>query len=372
VRLDTSLAMNNDSGITGADQSTAGQASLALNQPLLQGAGNDVAFETLTQAERDLLYDARDFELFRQDFVIGIIRDYYQLLSQKRQLANTRTNIQRQQFAHDQAVALFDIGRGDKLSVFRAEQSLFAAQNQLLSDEQEYRVALDGFKITLGLPTEVEFDVEGEFPPIRELTIELREVIEAALHNRLDLATERERVEDQVRRVMVARDTLLPRFDLTATYTKNTDAETSLAGLDFHEQIAALGLALEIPFDRKPQRNAYKAAIIGLEQARRELDRSEDQAVLDVRSSVGALAQRRQQVQIGEKEIRSLELSAEKAQLEVEQGSATNRDLTEALDDLTSAQNQQLDRIVDHEIARLTLLRQVGLLFVAEDGSVEP
>jgi hypothetical protein len=38
---------------------------------------------------------------------------------------------------------------------------------------------------------------------------------------------------------------------------------------------------------------------------------------------------------------------------------------------LTDAQNQQLDRIVDHEIARLTLLRQLGLLFVDDSGQVE-
>lgn len=371
LRADGTVVMRHDAAVPGADQETNGSVTFALEQPLLQGAGHSIAFETLTQGERDLLYAARDFELYRLEFVVTITDDYYRLLSQERQLENTRKNIERQNFAYEQAQALFSIGRGDKLSVFRAEQSLFSAQNQLLTDEQAYRVAIDRFKIELGLPTSVEFDVEDELPTVNELVVDLRAAVEAALHNRLDVRTERERVEDQERRVRIAKNALMPNFDLTASYTKNTDAETSLAGLDFIEEIAAVGLNLEIPFDRKPQRNAYRDSLVTLDQVRRNRDRFEDEVVLEVRNLIGALDQRRAQIEIGTREIESLKLSAEKAQLEVEQGTVTNRDLTEAIDDLTQAENQQLERIVDHEIARLTLLRQLGLLFVDASGRVE-
>ncbi len=372
IRLDTSLSMSNDAGLIGPDQLTVGQARVSIAQPLLQGAGHAIAFEGLTQAERTLLYEARDFETFRQTFVINVINDYYDLLSQKKQLENTRRNIVAQTFAKEQAEALFSIGRGDKLSVFRAEQSLFTAQNALLSAEQGYRVAFDRFKVTqLGVPIALEFEIEDSFPEVNELTLDLAPAIEAALHNRLDLETVRDQVDDQVRRLAIARDALLPNFSLTASYTKNSDAETTLVGLDFHEEVASVGLALEIPLDRKPQRNAYRAALISVDQARRGLERSEDEVVLDVRSSLGSLAQRKAQIEIGILEIQSVQLSVEKAQLEVEQGSGQNRDLTEALDSLTESENQQLDRIVAHEIARLTLLRQLGLLFVEESGRLE-
>ena len=106
-------------------------------------------------------------------------------------------------------------------------------------------------------------------------------------------------------------------------------------------------------------------------QAERDLVRREDEIILDVRSSLGTLRQRRSQIEIGAREISSLELSLEKASLEFESGLATNRDVTEAADALTDAQNDQLDRIVDHEIARLTLLRQLGLLFVDESGRLD-
>lgn len=372
LRVDGGLTMSNDEGLVGPDQSTSGSARVSLSQPLLQGAGNSIAFEGLTQAERSLLYEARDFEQFRQDFVIGIIDDYYALLSQKEQLNNTRDNVERQSFARDQAEAQFRIGRGDSLSVFRAEQSVLQAQNQLVADEQAFSVALDRFKIQLGLPTEVDFEVADSFPEVNELQVDVSTALESALHNRLDLRTERDQVEDQERAVRIAKNDVLPRFDLSASYTTATDAETSLAGLDYNEdEFASIGLSLEIPLDKKAQRNAYRNSLITLDRLRRELDRSEDQVILDVRNSIGVLRQRRTQIELGKREIESLELSLEKATLEFESGLITNRDVTEAADELTDAKNQQLDRIVDHEIARLRLLQQVGLLFVDESGKVD-
>ena len=371
VRLNSGLSVDNAGDGAGKDQFTAGSSSISLTQPLLQGAGHDIAFEGLTQAERSLLYDARNFELFRQDFVIGIIDDYYALLSQKQQLVNTRQNIDRQTFAFDQAKALFRLGRGDSLSVFRAEQSLLQAQNQVLNDDQAYSVAFDRFKIQLGLPTAADFDIEDSFPELIELAIDLEGAVAAALNNRLDLRTDRDQVEDRRRRVTIAKNDLLPSFDLNATYSTSTDAETSLIGLDFHEEgVASIGVALEIPFDRKSQRANLRSAEISLLQSERNLNQREDEVILEVRSSLGTLRQRRSQIEIGKREITSFELSWEKASLEFESGLATNRDVTEAADELTDAKNQQLDRIVDHEIARLTLLRQLGLLFVDPSGMV--
>ena len=88
INLSSALSVDNAGNGPGKDQSSSGSTTISLNQPLLQGAGHDIAFEGLTQAERNLLYDARSFELFRQDFVIGIIDDYYALLSQKQQLVD--------------------------------------------------------------------------------------------------------------------------------------------------------------------------------------------------------------------------------------------------------------------------------------------
>ena len=46
--------------------------SLNITQPLLRGFGRDIVMETLTQVERDVLYEARRYERFRRTFAFDV------------------------------------------------------------------------------------------------------------------------------------------------------------------------------------------------------------------------------------------------------------------------------------------------------------
>ncbi|MFO7900692.1 MAG: TolC family protein, partial [Planctomycetota bacterium] len=81
VETSTSGSVNDD--YEGGDTTYAHDVRVSFEQPLLRGYGYDVAYEDLTQAERNVLYALRDFELFRQDFTIDVVRRYYSILRQK-------------------------------------------------------------------------------------------------------------------------------------------------------------------------------------------------------------------------------------------------------------------------------------------------
>ena len=353
-------------------QSTDGSISVSVTQPLIRGAGPQLAFESLTQAERNLLYRARDFELFRQNFFIGIIDKYYGLISQQKQLANTRENIAGQRFAWEQAKALFRLGRGSSLDVFRAEQALLEAQNSALNSEQAFQLALDNFKIDLGLPIDVEFSLQDEFPEVTPFQMELESALAAALNNRLDLLTTRDRLEDAERRLAVAENSLLPSLDLSLNYSSDADSKVGFNELAIDDSSDyAVGLVMEIPFDRKSQRNGFRAAEIALEQAKRDLENRKDVIILEVRDSLRTLEQRRMQIELGIKKIQSVSFTVEKSEIEQLRGTGTNRDVVEAKNSLTDAKNDQLDRIVAHETQLLRLQNQIGMLFVTEEGTVK-
>ena len=127
---------------------------------------------------------------------------------------------------------------------------------------------------------------------------------------------------------------------------------------------------MEIPLDRKSQINNFRSAEISLDQAYRELDRQRDEVILEVRDSLRTLKQRKDQIELGVKKIQSVTFSVEKAEIDQVRGTGTNRDVVEATNSLTAAKNDQLDRIVAHEIQLLRLQKQLGLLFVNEDGLV--
>lgn len=80
----------------GNETATASTLSFSLTQPLLRGAGRKVVLESLTQAERNLLYAIRDLARFRRVFftsVVGGPSGYLSLLQQVQQIRNTEANI---------------------------------------------------------------------------------------------------------------------------------------------------------------------------------------------------------------------------------------------------------------------------------------
>ena len=333
--------------------------------------GTIFAFETLNQAERNLLYRARDFELFRQEFVIQVTEKYFGLISQQKKLANTHENIEGQMFAWEQAKALFRLGRGNSLDVFRAEQALLEAQSSGLDAEQAFSLSIDRFKIDLGLPTNVEFVIQDDFPQVTPFQMELEGAVEAALHNRLDLRSTRDQLEDAERGLNIATNSLLPSLGLSLGYSAAADPKYRFSDLTIDDaDDYSVGLVMEIPLDRQSQRNNFRSAEISLDQARRELDRQRDEVILEVRDSLRTLQQRKAQIELGLKKIQSVTFSVEKAEIDQLRGTGTNRDVVEATNSLTDAKNGQLDRIVAHEIQLLQLHKQLGLLFVNEDGLV--
>ena len=371
LSLSTSATRSWVEGVDPVDPVADGGFSASFSQPLLRGAGHDIAFESLTQAERNLLYSARNFELFRQSFVIQISQKFFGLLSQEKQLVNTQENIDGQQFAYDQAKALFRIGTGSSLDVFRAEQALLVAQNSRLNSIQQFLLAVDNFKIDLGISTDTEIELEGEFPVVTAFELDPDQAVLAALNNRLDMRTTRDQLEDARRRLDLARNGLLPSLGLTVGYSSFADPQIDFGDLDFADDEAySVGVALELPFDRLSRRNSFRNSEISLDQALRTLDQQEDEISIEVRSSLRTLEQLRFQIEIGEKTIESFSFTVEKAEIDQLRGLGTNRDVVEAKNSLTESKNDQLDRIVDHEIQLLRLQNQLGLLFVDEKGTV--
>ncbi len=350
-----------------AEHTITGTATFT--QPLLRGAGKSIAWEPLTLAERGLVYQARAFEIYRQDFTISIIQQFTSLVSQRRSVKNAENRVAGAEYSQRQARALYRLELGPQTDVFRAEREYLTAQNALLDAQQGYQLALDQFKVTLGLPLSAHFDLVDEIPLPPDLDPTVDGAVDAALANRLDLATTRQQTEDACRTVLVAKNALLPDLDFTAAYNSIAAANT-LAEFGFEPSNWNLGISLEIPLNRKPERNAYKAAIIAYEQSKRSLQQTEDNAILSVRDALRRLQQTRVQIQNDKDNIKTIERLLLKADLENRAGRVSNRDVVEATNDLAAAKDSLNDRYVSYLIDTLNLQQEMGLLFVGRDGQV--
>jgi hypothetical protein len=184
-------------------------------QPLLRGGGRAVTLEPLTQVERSLLYEIRNYARFRKEFfafltaggdfgrvvrggaspvrtplnatLVGIptgdiarplipigsgvrpvlptaigapSEGYLPALLIRAQLQDQRENV----VELEKILKLFDAYKegGDisQLQVDRVEQQLLQGRTSVLQAEQGYRDAVDNFKLQLGVPTDLPLELD--------------------------------------------------------------------------------------------------------------------------------------------------------------------------------------------------------------------
>jgi outer membrane protein TolC len=132
-------------------------------QPLLRGAGRRVRLEQLTQAERDVLYAARDFYRFRKQFWAGVTTlsgGYLDQLLQVQTIRNAEENLRGQ----EQNLRLHEeLFRGGKISIVQLDQVFQAYQQARAGVAQASagrQTSLDEFKILLGLPPRIPTELD--------------------------------------------------------------------------------------------------------------------------------------------------------------------------------------------------------------------
>ena len=134
-------------------------------QPLLQ---RDIRFESLTQAERNLVYAARDFARFRKEFFTDFAGTYYQLILSFRQIEIEAQNYFSLVRAFNQAEAEYQGGFVPRVQVDQVEQSLLNGRGSLIGTCNGVEQSLDSLKLSMGIPTETPINLD--LTELNELT----------------------------------------------------------------------------------------------------------------------------------------------------------------------------------------------------------
>ena len=353
----------------GEDYMTDATLRASLKQPLLRGFGYEASHEVLTQAERDVVYAVRDFARYREEFLLDATRRHFDILAQRVVLRNTEARYADAEFQFRRTQALFEIGRQDKLEVLRAENDLLRVQNDLIDARDALGLQVDQMKVFLGLPTTVKFEFAEEVPQFLRVDVSLATAVEAALANRFDLMNARDRLEDAVRGLRIARQNLYPDLSLEASWTGTSLPGPGYRDHAFHDQVGSVGLVLEIPLQQTLERNAFRSAEIALDRQRRDYEKFRDDVVVEVRQTLRALRKASDSLTIQDKIIVVEDKRTEKANLDFEAGRIGNRDLLEAKRSLLDARNERVRRAVQYELARINLERAMGTLEVEPDGT---
>jgi len=178
--------------------------SASIVQPLLRGAGRDIALHELTNKERALLADLRAYSQYRQGFYtqvaigdLGVAEPqrgrggtaiarftgqfnlgggYLGLLQQLQLKRNAEDNLALQEQTLERLEAYQERGLIDLVQVLEFRQDYEAARSDLLIIDNGYKLSLDRYKTgTLGLPPDLPIELDDSL--IRQFQLIAREAV---------------------------------------------------------------------------------------------------------------------------------------------------------------------------------------------------
>ena len=169
--------------------STTTLIDFSIIQPLLRGGGRDRIMESLTQAERSLLANVRQFDRFLRGFYLRIaiernpgsgpnlngnflglpsgnplnVGGFLGLLQQQQQIRNQELNVRQLEAVLEQFRELFLRERLDAIQLKLFESTVYNQQSSLVQAKVRYQTAVDRYKILLGLPPDLDVVIQDDF-----------------------------------------------------------------------------------------------------------------------------------------------------------------------------------------------------------------
>jgi outer membrane protein TolC len=358
--------------LTGNNDVNDSALAVTLIQPLLKGGGTKATLEALTQADRDVLYALRDFANFRREFIVDLVASYYAVLLARENAINAHLAYQGFYKNVERDKAMAEENRRTQAQLGRLQQALLIAESRWLSSVRIYENRLDQFKLTLGIPVSEIITLDSkelDKLKIEDPDITREQAFEIALVSRPDLATNRDRVADAERKILVAENGLKPGLDIRVDYDVISDRGDVTPDLNFDRRNIETNLDLDLPLDRKAERNIYRESLITRNFRQRQYEESIDRVHLQINDDWRALELAKRSYDIAQRGVALAQRRLDEQNLLSEIGQGQALDLVDAQEDLLSAENQLSSALIDHTVARLRLWRDLGILYINEDGS---
>ena len=334
--------------------SHAGTVELTFVQPLLRGAGFGVARAALRTARASERINILAFEAGVMDLTSRAIRAYRAYVQAGRRNEIAERSLERAQSLLEVNRLLVKAGRMAERDVIQAEADIARRELDVVAASGGLDAARLSLIDLLDLDTGTGFELAEELGAGQAETasIDVPTALEIALANRPDHQIGLLSVENAETQVLVARNQRLWDLSLTLGRTfmgSGDDADAAIGGLDLTGNRVSLDLSVPVGRGAAGQAQlAHRRAVAGLQAQRNRLDDLRQRIAIEVRNAVRDVQLAEQRVELARRArtlaLRKTEIEREKLNL----GVTTNFQLVTFENDLVSAENAELDALVDH------------------------
>jgi len=258
----------------------------------------------------------------------------------------------------------YEAGTVSNFEVLRAEVALANAQTPLITARNDYRLAIEELRQSLGFVTRTNSDVTKipdflgtlEFTPA---TFELRSALESAREHRPDLQrlTKLESAAEQG--VYVSRANYYPNLALFGSYAW-AEAPISVPRTQVSGWTVGLQSQWNI-FDGRATAGRVAQSRSLLEQAKLSLAATQLAVDVDVRRSISSFEEANELAAASKKVVEQAEEALRLANARYNAGTATQLDVLTSQVDLTTARLNQVQAYYSYNVAVATTRRAMGL-----------
>ena len=365
---------NTGTGTTGTGTSTVTQSASVNEVNVVRGGGltvgvsqnlfDDGTRET-TNAQARRAVDAASFNTLnsRQNTILVVTQDYYQLLLATDLVKVARAQVTRFQQAVDVIQAQITVGTAPAKDVYQARSDLATAQVTLLQNQNQVLLASASLKNALGVasaaPVQAAPLAAGSAlpppPPVGKAQT-FEQALAAAFLQRPDLRQQEAIVQSQDAAVRQARRQagLTLRGDYVLTYQATND--TGARGTN--SQLLVTG---SYPlFDAGSARGAVRVAQAQRDIAANQLEQVRQQIRLDVEQAYNTRAVNQQAAGLAQAAVTAAQVNYDAAVAARQEGIGTVLDITTAQATLTQAESQYVTAVYNFYIADAQLQRALG------------
>lgn len=370
--------------MTGERLSTYGSGvTTTITQPMLRGRGTKVNRIQITAAENGKNISEAEVKRVALLTIGETVKAYWDLVG-------AIDNLKVRQRSLDNAMRLVEIneqrlriGTAAAIEVLQAKAGAATRQSELITARTSILNSEDVLKNFIHLTDDQIFSPKSVIPTTSPGVVgfewDLDQSMTTALANRPELVSAEYQIENARLETLRARNERLPQLDGSFSYGQNARSLNSGDLIDGIREKQGrnwtLGVTGSIPILNRAARGSHIRAKQLKQQQERRLSKTQQDIMLEVRTAIRGVVTTEILVETN-KQARTLQeanVAAEERRLKL--GVTTSQDVLDRQEDLTLAQTQELQSVVDYEKALIQLQMAEGTLLddlnIAWDSEIE-
>ena len=369
--------------------------TVSVRQPLLQGFGTLVNRSAIVVARNSRDQTASSFAIKVINTLQSVEDAYWDLIATRQAVEVRQQSLELAQRLLRETQERVKVGTAAPIDTVQSEATVAARQQELITAKNAAANAEDTLKAVLGFDQPDEWNVHIKTSD--ELTTKpvhprLADSIDVALKKRPEVHSLLLSIELAALNTRVARNSVLPRLDLQATYgwgglggnyqvidTETgqvistqpgglNDALRQLRNLDFPHW--TLGVTFGVPLGNNQAKATLAQRRFELDQAKVQLNALKQQITRDVRTAVRALEDGAANIDAAEAAQVAAQRNLEAEQTKYNNGLSTNYQVLQIQDDLAVAQLTALQAEVAYRKALVGYRYATGTLLDEEHVAI--